>query len=83
MTKYYLTAIHKNSNRAAKRGLWGNLLDSTGARKWVDCFSKQVIRDDAAGGELPRMHMPSTYRAFRSKYERHVGAKQLAKLSPA
>ena len=45
--------------------------------------NKQVVRDQDQGDERPHHYPPAIYRSFRSKYQRHVGAKQQAKLSPA
>lgn len=67
--KYYRTTTHHNSRSSQRQSP-------------LSRDTKQVVRDDENGDELPRHYLPSTYRAFRSKYERHVGAKQLAKLSP-
>jgi len=44
-------------------------------------ISYQVVRDRTDGIELPRQHSPQLLRAYRSKYEPHTGAKQIAKLS--
>lgn len=42
-------------------------------------ISFAIFRDVSSGVPLPRQHSPALLRAYRSKYEPHVGAKQLAK----
>lgn len=72
----YTTVIHTNSKSATRQGL-RNRLDRFGNTIIVDVFSAQVFR----GGDekLPHDYTPRIVRGFRSKYERHVGEKQLAK----
>jgi hypothetical protein len=70
----YVIKITKNSNRAAKRGLWGFKLIN-GARKWMDCYSRTFIR--MGGGEpAPTLDLHTKH---TSKYSPHVGVKQLRK----
>ena len=69
----YQTITHRNSNNSRRRGL---LVSKDG----LPCVyeSIQLVRA-TYGHPAPRMETPATLRSFRSKYERHVGKKQLAK----
>lgn len=80
----YSTTSTENSNRSrgyrqqfnARRRLAGLPERDFEARPLV---SAQLWRDESEGIELPRRHSPQLLRAYRSKYEPHTGAKQLAK----
>lgn len=77
MTKLYTTVFYTNSKRAIIQGL------TVGRDRFYnlchhDVNSAQVFRDDD-GGPLPRHFTANLYRAWRSKYRRHVGKKELAK----
>lgn len=75
----YTTVFYLNSKRAIIQGL------TVGKDRFLrschrDVQSAQVFRDDN-GSPLPKHHPASLYRAWRSKYKRHVGKKQLAKIA--
>ncbi len=79
MNKTYTTVFYLNSKRAIIQGL------TVGRDRFYnlchrDVQSAQVFRDDD-GGPLPRCITSQLYRAWRSKYKRHVGRKQLAKIA--
>ena len=44
-------------------------------------ISHQIIRDRAEGIQPRRRHSPELLRQYRSRYEPHTGAKQLAKIA--
>ena len=74
----YTVEIHKNSRRAQRKGLT-TAYDKDGKPYPKDHFSKQVIRAHD-GDPLPHDYLPCVVRGFRSKYERHIGEKQKARL---
>ena len=70
----YVVKMTRNSNRAAKRGLWGWQIIK-GVKTWVDCWSKTYIKDTK--GEPARTDNFNPRQT--SKYVRHVGIKQMRK----
>lgn len=78
--KLYTEHRHLNSRNAVRRGLT-RVVDALGWLTFKDVYSMQVVRcSEADGGyALDRAYTPAIVRACRSKYEPHVGAKQLAR----
>lgn len=70
----YVVKVTRNSNRAAKRGLWGEKIIK-GVKTWVNCWSKTYIKDPK--GEPARTSDFNPRQT--SKYVRHVGIKQIRK----
>lgn len=83
--KKYTTEFHRNSNRS--RGVRERVNADRAIRllpprdfEQDPLMSAQVWRSGSEDAEpLPRQHSPAVLRAWRSKYERHTGAKQLAR----
>lgn len=75
----YSLVTHTNSKRSLRKGL-NTYTDDLGHPQWRDVDSAQVFRDPD-GHQLERHITPALLRCYRSRYIRHVGAKQLAKLS--
>lgn len=80
----YSAHTARNSNRSRGVRLQIN------ARRRLACLPERdfetdplisfvIFRDIDAGVPLPRQHSPALLRAYRSKYEPHVGAKQYCK----
>lgn len=78
--KTYTEHRHLNSRNAVRRGLT-RVVDALGWLTFKDVYSTQVVRATEADGgyALDKAYTPALYRAYRSKYEPHVRAKQLAR----